>query len=259
MNNDLKIFESPEFGRVRVMVIDGEPMFVGKDVSLILGYVDVNQAIKDNVDKEDRIFKSYNQLKSGGFLGTIATDNQSVREFYSGINLINESGIYSLVFGSKLQSAKKFKKWVTSEVLPSIRKNGGYITNQENMTPEQIVANALIVAQNIINTQKKELEEAKPKIEFYDAVTGSSDTIDMRTVATVLNLGVGRNAIFEILRDCKILDRRNIPYQTYIDRGYFRTVESSYTKPDGTNCVNIKTVVFQKGLDFIRKIILKHK
>lgn len=243
MNDDLKIFESPEFGKVRVKVIDGEPMFVGRDVAISLGYAKPSNAIAQHVDVEDT-------LKQG------IPDNQG---FIQQTTIIKESGVYSLIFGSKLQSSKKFKKWVTSEVLPSIRNNGGYIANQENMTPEQIVANALIVAQNIINTQKKELEEAKPKIEFYDTVTGSSDTIDMRTVATVLNLGVGRNAIFEILRDCKILDRRNIPYQTYIDRGYFRTVESSYTKPDGTNCVNIKTVVFQKGLDFIRKIILKHK
>lgn len=94
-----------------------------------------------------------------------------------------------------------------------------------------------------------------PKVEFYDAVTDSKDAIDMRVVATTLNMGVGRNKIFDILRKENILDRKNIPYQRYIDNGYFRTVETSYSKPDGTQCINIKTVVFQKGLDFIRKIV----
>lgn len=125
----------------------------------------------------------------------------------------------------------------------------------------QTYAEALMLAAKQaeeLEVKNKELSEARPKVEFYDAVTGSSDTIDMREVAGILNMGVGRNKIFAILRDLKILDRKNTPYQSYIDRGYFRTIESSYTKPDGTTCINIKTVIFQKGLDFIRKTINKH-
>lgn len=95
-------------------------------------------------------------------------------------------------------------------------------------------------------------------MEFYDAATGSKDAIDMRLVATTLNMGIGRNKIFEILRNEKILDRKNIPYQKYIDMGYFRTVETSYSKPSGDTCINIKTVVFQKGINFIRNTITKH-
>lgn len=110
-----------------------------------------------------------------------------------------------------------------------------------------------------IEEKNKLLLEQTPKVEFYNAVTGSEDTIDMQTVATVLNMGIGRNKIFEVLRDKRVLDRKNMPYQKYIDLGYFRTVETQYTKSDGTNCINIKTVVFQKGLDFIRKTLTLNK
>lgn len=110
-----------------------------------------------------------------------------------------------------------------------------------------------------IEEKNKLLLEQTPKVEFYNAVTGSEDTIDMRTVATVLNMGIGRNKIFEVLRGKRVLDRKNMPYQKYIDLGYFRTVETQYTKSDGTNCINIKTVVFQKGLDFIRKTLTLNK
>lgn len=110
-----------------------------------------------------------------------------------------------------------------------------------------------------IEEKNKLLLEQTPKVDFYNAVTGSEDTIDMRTVATVLNMGIGRNKIFEVLRDKRVLDRKNMPYQKYIDLGYFRTVETQYTKSDGTNCINIKTVVFQKGLDFIRKTLTLNK
>lgn len=108
-----------------------------------------------------------------------------------------------------------------------------------------------------IEKQEALLLEQAPKVDFYEAVTGSTDTIDMRTVATTLNCGLGRNKIFEILREKKVLDNKNKPFQCYVDRGYFRTIESSYCKPDGSECINIKTVVFQKGLDFIRKTLNK--
>jgi anti-repressor protein len=110
-----------------------------------------------------------------------------------------------------------------------------------------------------IEEQQKLIEVQKPKAEFFDTVTGSKDTIDMATVAKVLNKGIGRNKLFELLRDNNILDKRNQPYQTFIDRGYFRQVESSYIKPDGTNCIHVKTVVYQKGLNFISKLIDKSK
>lgn len=106
-----------------------------------------------------------------------------------------------------------------------------------------------------IEEQTKQLEEQKPKVEFFDQVTDSKDAVDMAQCAKVLNMGIGRNRLFEFLRSRNILDRHNIPYQSYIDSGYFRTIEQKYTKSDGTNCINIKTVVYQKGMDYIRKLL----
>ena len=121
----------------------------------------------------------------------------------------------------------------------------------------QTYSEALLLASNQakqIEEQNKQLEEQKPKVEFFDQVTDSKDAVDMKECAKILNMGIGRNRLFEFLRSRAILDRKNLPYQIFIDKGYFRTVETSYTKPDGTNCINIKTVVYQKGMDYIRKI-----
>jgi phage antirepressor YoqD-like protein len=111
-------------------------------------------------------------------------------------------------------------------------------------------------------SEQKLLLEAKenaPKIEFYEQVTGSTDTVDMAQAAKVLNMGIGRNKLFELLRDKKVLQHNNQPYQTYIDRGYFRMVESKFQKPTGDTHISIKTVVYQKGLDYIRKLIKESK
>lgn len=112
----------------------------------------------------------------------------------------------------------------------------------------------------ILNAEKeKQLQEQAPKVDFYDCVTGSSDTMDMKEVAKVLNYAtIGRNKLYEILRNAKILDRNNLPYQKYVDAGYFRIIESRYTVPDGEVRINLKTVVFQKGLNFIRNVINKN-
>lgn len=131
----------PEFGELRTVEIDGEPWFVGKDVAAALGYADVNKAVAMHVENED---KKLNDKSSPSF-------------GQRGATLINESGLYSLILSSRLPSAKDFKHWVTSEVLPSIRKNGAYIRNQENMTPAEIVARGLIAAQKIIEEREKEI------------------------------------------------------------------------------------------------------
>ena len=141
--------------------------------------------------------------------------------------------------------------------MPSIRKNGGYIANQENLTPEQIVANALIVAQNIILQKEKQIEEMKPKAEFFDAVADSKTAISMNQVAKVLDIkGYGRNNLFEFLRNQGILDRFNVPYQRYVDCGWFRVIEQKYMK-NGEPQVSTKTLVYQKGVEAIRRKILK--
>lgn len=130
----------PEFGELRTVDIDGEPWFVGKDVAVALGYSNPSNAVSVHVDKEDKT--SYLIQVSGS-------------NYKANTALINESGLYSLILSSKLPSAKAFKRWVTSEVLTSIRKNGAYIRNQENMTPAEIVARGLIAAQKIIESKEK--------------------------------------------------------------------------------------------------------
>ena len=133
----------PEFGELRTVKIDEEPWFVGKDVAEALGYSNTSKAIITHVADEDKIIKMLPNSQNG----------KTVGKTY----IINESGLYSLILSSKLPSAKEFKHWVTSEVLPSIRKNGAYIRNQENMTPAEIVARGLIAAQKIIEEREKEI------------------------------------------------------------------------------------------------------
>ena len=150
--NELKIFKSAEFGEIRTVMINDEPYFVGKDVAEILGYKDSINALKSHIDEDD---------KMGWQITTPSRGKQTV-------NIINESGLYSLILSSKLPQAKAFKRWVTSEVLPSIRKNGGYLAGQENDTPEMIVAKALVVAQNIIKQNEQRIAELTPKAEYFD-------------------------------------------------------------------------------------------
>ena len=238
--NELQIFNNEDFGSVRTITKDNEPMFCLADVCRALDIThvtDVKSRLKQDGVGTSEVIDSLGRKQTATF--------------------INESNLYKVIFQSRKPSAEKFTDWVTDEVIPSIRKNGGYIANQEQMTPEQIVANALIVAQNIITQKDKQIEEMKPKAEFFDAVADSKTAVPMNEVAKTLNIpGYGRNRLFEFLRDEAILDRNNIPYQRYVDNGWFRVVEQSYMK-NGERCINFKTLVYQRGVDGIRKRILK--
>ena len=237
--NELQIFNNPEFGSVRTITKDNEPMFCLGDLcrALDLTAKGVKQRLSDEVISNYPIEDALGRMQNTLF--------------------VNEDGLYDVILESRKDSAKKFRKWVTSEVLPSIRKNGGYIANQEQMTPEQIVANALIVAQNIISQKDRKIEEMKPKAEFFDTVADSKTAISMNEVAKVLNIkGYGRNNLFEFLRNSKVLDRWNVPYQRYVDNGWFRVIEQHYQK-NGEPIVTTKTLVYQKGVDGIRKMIEK--
>lgn len=235
--HDLQIFNYNGY-KVRTIQKDGEPWWVLKDVCEVLGLSSPHKVFERLDDDE----KGRNQIP------TLGGEQE--------MTVINESGLYNVILRSDKPEAKPFRKWVTSEVLPSIRKNGGYIANQENLTPEQIVANALIVAQNIISQKDKQIEQMKPKAEFFDAVADSRTAISMNEVSKVLGIkGYGRNNLFEFLRNNGILDRWNVPYQRYIDCGWFRVIEQKYTR-QGEPCVTTKTLVYQKGVDAIRKKIL---
>ena len=231
---NLQIFRNEDFGEIRIIEKDGQPWFVASDICKVLDIQNATQALYRLDDDERSMFNIGRQGEA---------------------NIVNEYGLYNLILASRKPEAKKFKRWVTHEVLPSIRKNGGYIANQESLTPEQIVAQALIVANNIIQEKDRLLAEQKPKVEFFDTVANSKTALPMDRVAKVLDMGIGRNKLFELLRDKKILDRNNIPYQTYVDRGYFRVVEQKYTKPTGETVVTTKTLVYQRGVDYIRKIV----
>ena len=240
--NELKIFNSVEFGTIRTIQLNNETWFVGKDIANALGYRNSTIALVDNVDEEDKVITKVSTL--GGAQDTI---------------VINESGLYALVFGSRLERAKAFKRWVTSEVLPSIRKTGGYKLPEtyaealESLLLE-VKEKEKLALEN--ETFKAEREILLPKAEFFDAVTDSKQAIPIGDVAKILDMGIGRNKLFEFMRDSKILMPDNRPYQKYIDAGYFRVVEQKYEK-NGDTYINLKTLVFQKGIDFIRKRLEK--
>ena len=238
--NELKIFNNEEFGSVRSVMIDNEPWLVGKDVAVALGYSNASKAVMMHVDDED---KKKQMLTANSQNGNVVTET----------TLINESGLYSLVLSSKLPSAKKFRRWVTSEVLPEIRKTGGYQMPQTYAEALRALADKAEEAERL----QIENERMKPKEEFFDTVTDSSDAIDMKDTANALHMGIGRNKLFEFLRNQKILTQNNRPYQQYIDRGYFRVIEQKYDKPYGEAGVNIKTVVYQSGVDFIRRKLIE--
>ena len=234
--NELQVFEKEEFGKVRVIESNNDVWFVAKDVSEILDYNTTAHMTRLLEDDEKGV---QNVDTPGG--------SQKVC-------IINESGLYHAVITSRKAEAKKVRKWVTSEVLPSIRKTGSYTVN----VPKTF-AEALRLAadqQEQIEKQQLLLKEQAPKVEFAEAVTGSKDTIDMKSVAGLLNMNIGRNKLFEFLRNNKILNNDNCPYQRYCDLGYFRLIESKFTVNDETK-ISLKTVVFQKGVNFIRKLLIK--
>lgn len=238
----LQEYGTAEFGKIRALTVEGEPWFIGQDITRNLEYQNGSRDISRYVDEEDRMVV---QIFDG-------TQNRNVMA-------INESGLYALIMGSRMEKAKRFKRWVTADVLPSVRKNGGYIKGQENMSPEQIVANALIVAQNIINSQKAQIEVMTPKAEFYDAVVDSGSALSMEKVAKVLGIkGYGQNNLFKFLRQQKILDEYNVPYQTYMEYGWFKLIEQKYQRNDKT-MVTTKTLVTQRGVEGIRKKIMEYE
>lgn len=167
--------------------------------------------------------------------------------------VMNRDGFTLLAMGFTGEKALQFKlEYINAfNKMEETIKNGGF--NVPKSFREALLLAAEQQAQ--IEQQQMRIEEMKPKEEFFDQVTDSKDACDMATVAKVLNMGVGRNKLFEILRDKRVLQERNTPYQSYIDRGWFRVIESKYTKPNGDMCINFKTIVYQKGIEGIRKLL----
>lgn len=244
--NQIKIFENPEFGSIRTLEINGEPYFVGKDVAALLGYADPNKSIAMHVDEDDKL-----NDKSASSLGQ------------RGGWFINESGLYSLILSSKLESAKRFKRWVTSEVLPSIRKSGGYIAGQEQMTDSELMAKALLVAQKQIDERNAQIERMKPKEIFADAVAASHTSILIGELAKLLKqngVKTGRRRLFTWMRDNGYLIKggssRNMPTQKGMELGLFEIKETTINNPDGSIRISRTTKVTGKGQQyFINKFL----
>lgn len=217
---------------IRVVMENGEPWWVAKDVCEILEISNSRDAVS-RLDEDER--------------GVVLTDTPGgPQEMIA----VNEPGLYTLILGSRKPEAKAFKRWITHEVIPTIRRTGTYALVPKTL-PEALRAYADEV-------ERRQLAEAQialmaPKAEFFDAVTDSKDAIAIGEAAKVLNMGIGRNKLFQILRGKKILMRNNVPYQEFIDRGYFRVVEQKWTTTEGETRISIKTLVYQKGLDFIRR------
>ena len=243
--NQLQVFN---FGKtiVRTIEKEGQPWFVLKDVCdvLELRSPDVRQRLNDDVVSTHTVPDSLGRSNNA--------------------TIINEDGLYDVILESRKPEAKAFRKWVTSEVLPTIRKTGGYVSNDDLFVSTylpHIDENAKLIFRATLESMRKANEKIaimQPKADFFDQVASSKDAIDIGTAAKVLKIpGVGRNTLFEKLRQSGVLMNNNQPYQKYIDQGYFRVVEQKYTKPDGSTSINIKTLVYQKGLDFIRRTISK--
>ena len=235
----IEVFKDSRFGEVRVAGTSENPLFCLADIcrALDLDSSQVMKRLDDGVVSIHPIMDSIGREQKANF--------------------VTEDGLYDVILDSRKPQAKTFRKWVTSEVLPSIRKTGSY--SIMNKVP-QTFAEALRLAaeqQEEIERQQKLIEVQTPKAEFYDDVVESKDAMPMDKVAKTLNMGIGRNKLFEVLRNEKILMGNNTPYQKYVDCGWFRCVESKFSKPNGDICINVKTVVMQKGLDAIRKLLKK--
>lgn len=236
--NELKVFNSEEFGDVRTVTINGDPWFVGKDVAAALGFTNPRDAISTHVFDEDKGVESIDTL--GG---------------KQKMTVINESGLYALVFGSRLKSAQRFKHWVTSEVLPAIRRTGGY--QMPAPQGKELLALAVLEAQKTIEAQNTEIERMKPKAIFADAVSASNSSILIGDLAKLLRqngVDTGQKRLFEQLRNegylMKTGSSRNMPKQKYVENGFFQIKETVISNPDGSVRMTKTTKVTGKGQQY---------
>ena len=248
---ELQVFSNAEFGSVRSIMVNDEPYFVGKDVAEILGYSRTADAIKVHVDKED---KGVCEMKTPGGV--------------QNVTIINESGLYSLILSSKLPNAKKFKRWVTSEVLPAIRKHGVFAVDTMLNDPDAMIAalqaykeerqrRLLLESENAV--QKQQLLEMKPKVSYYDVVINSPDLISITEIAK--DYGWSAKHMNGYLHSKGIQykqgDRIWILYQKYAEQGLTSTKTHAYLTGDGNTHTKVHTYWTQKGRLFIYDLLKK--
>ena len=246
--NELQLFNF-ENHEVISLLLNNEPWFVGKDVADVLGYSNSRKALNDHVDAEDKeVLTSRN----------VTLENIPNR----GITVVNESGLYSLILSSKLPSAKKFKRWVTSEVLPALRKTGQYQVKE--LSGQELMAKALIEAQSVLAAKDKQIEEMKPKALFADAVATSHTSILVGELAKILKqngIDMGQKRLFAWLREKGYLIKRqgtdyNMPTQKAMELGLFEIKEGSYVNGSGVNITTKTPKITGKGQQyFINKFL----
>ncbi len=243
---ELKVFSNEELGNVRALEIDGEPWFVGKDVANLLGYTNPQKALRDHVDDDDK------------------TQNDSFTVNGTKVILIKEPGLYSLILSSKLPNAKKFKRWVTTEVLPSIRKNGGYINGQSEMSPEELMAKALQVAQKTLEEREAriktltaqnsalivEKQMLQPKADYFDELVDRNLLTNFRETAKELGIGQKDFVNFLISKKYVYRDKRGklMPYSNK-GQGLFAVKESYNEK---SRWSGTQTLITPRGRETFR-------
>lgn len=245
---NIKVFSNAEFGVVRTIIVDENPMFIGKDVAEILGYSNTRKALLDHVDDEDKGVTKCDTL--GG-----------VQE----LTVINESGLYSLILSSHMPKAKAFKRWVTSEVLPSIRKTGMYATDYLIDNPDIAIAAFMALKEErernktltkAIAIQNQQITEMKPKATYYDVILSSSNAIPMRTLAK--DYGKSAQWMNAKLHELGVQYKQGdtwLLYQKYAALGYTNTKTHSFSHQDGTQGAKVHTYWTQKGRLFIYDLL----
>ncbi len=248
--NEIKMFENEEFGKVRAVEMEGVPYFIGKDVADILGYSNSRKALIDHVDDEDK--------KDGVTIRDVIGREQNPV-------CINESGLYSLILSSKMPTAKKFKRWVTSEVLPNIRKNGGYIANQESMSDVEVIANALTVANRILEErnlkiacQEQKINELQPIVDYTNVILKSPSLVTITQIAK--DYGMSGSKLNLLLSEYHIQYKQSgqwLLYSHLANKGYTFSETIDYTDKDGVQRVKMNTKWTQKGRLYIYKVLKK--
>ena len=255
--NELQIFNNEEFGVIRTVTKDNEPMFCLADVCKALDISHVTDV--------------KNRLKQDGVGNAEVIDSMGRKQ---NATFINESNLYRVIFQSRKESAERFTDWVTSEVLPSIRKNGGYIAGQESLSDDELLAKALMVAQNkiaerdmIISEKQERIEQMRPKEIFADAVSASRTSILIGDLAKLIcqnGFQIGQKRLFEWMRNNGYLMKhgasRNMPVQRYVEQGLFEIKESNVQNPDGSVRITRTTKVTGKGqVYFVNKFLDKRE
>lgn len=243
MGSDMQIFKNEQFGEIRTVVIDGEPWFVAVDVCRALEIVNSRDALT-RIDEDEK--------------GVVLTDTPGGKQE---VTTVNEPGLYSLVLGSRKPEAKAFKRWITHEVIPSIRKNGGYIAGQETMSDVELMARALIVAQNVIEEKNRQIsgltEEnllMKPKAEYFDDLVDRKLLTNFRDTAKEFHIGQKRFIAFltdngYAYRDAK---GRILPHQKHVDSGLFELKEC---RSERNRWAGMQTLITPRGRETFRLLL----